>query len=131
MQEAFLRVESYSHGSEVRAPGAMLARTAINLSIDHARSRNRSPFVQVDAQVELVVDTRPGPEESVQGLQRFVRMREGLDRLSPKSRRILLAQRLEGMSYKEIAQEEGISVAAVEKQIARAVLFLTEWMDPS
>ena len=42
---------------------------------------------------------------------------------------MLLSQRLEGLSYAEIAHRHGVSVSAVEKQIARSVLFLMDWME--
>jgi RNA polymerase sigma-70 factor (ECF subfamily) len=37
--------------------------------------------------------------------------------------------RLENLKYREIAQRLGISQSAVEKHIARAALFLTEWTE--
>lgn len=48
--------------------------------------------------------------------------------LSPRTRRILLGQRLDGLSYAELARREGISVSAVEKHVAKAVAFMMAWM---
>jgi len=44
-------------------------------------------------------------------------------------RRLVLAHRLEGLTYAEIAAREGVPVARVEKQVARAVMFLIKWSD--
>ena len=41
----------------------------------------------------------------------------------------VLAQRIEGLTFPQLAEREGMSVAAVEKQVARALLFLIKWMD--
>ena len=42
-------------------------------------------------------------------------------RLSPKTRQIFLAKRLDGMSYAEIARRTGLSVKRVERHIAKAL----------
>ena len=67
----------------------------------------------------------------LRGRTRLRRLAEGLDRLSPRARRILLKRRLDNMSYAEIAAAEDMSVAAVEKQVARATLQLVDWMGRS
>jgi RNA polymerase sigma-70 factor (ECF subfamily) len=40
-----------------------------------------------------------------------------------------MAKRVDELSYGDIAAREGITVAAAEKRVARAVLFLAKWMD--
>ena len=57
------------------------------------------------------------------------RAQTGLDRLDDLSRRCLMAKRVDELSYGDIAAREGITVAAAEKRVARAVLFLAKWMD--
>lgn len=59
--------------------------------------------------------------------ERLVRVKEGLAKLPPRTREIFLMHRLAGFKYREIAAQYGISQSAVEKHIAEAVLFLTEW----
>ena len=129
VQEAFIRLDAYTKAAEVRVPEAVLIRTAVNLSVDLVRRRRQEPFVPMDAAVARVVDASPNAEESVLSQQRFNIACDALSRLKPKTRRILLAQRVYGMSYAEIAKAEGMSVDGVEKQIGRAVHFLTQWME--
>jgi len=129
VHEAFLKVEAYSRAADVRSQEAMLVRTALNLAIDDARRRRRAPFDTDATTLERIVDPLPGPDEVLTARERLTRLRAGLEQLSPKAQRILLAQRVEGLSYKEIAEREGLSIWAVEKQIARAVDTLTRWMD--
>jgi RNA polymerase sigma-70 factor (ECF subfamily) len=42
---------------------------------------------------------------------------------------VFLLNRLEGYSFPQIAERLGISLSMVEKHAARAVLFLTDWME--
>jgi len=81
----------------------------------------------VDA--ENINGSEPASDEVLQARERLRRAQAGLAKLDPSARRSLLAQRLDGMSYNEIARREGISVAAAQKRVARALLFLTKWMD--
>jgi DNA-directed RNA polymerase specialized sigma24 family protein len=41
----------------------------------------------------------------------------------------VLLQRIEGFSHAQIAARLGITVSAVEKHIAKAALFLSDWMN--
>lgn len=129
VQEAFLKFESYRQSAEVREPEGFVVRAALNLAVDARRRKGRSPFSPRALDDFAFADSSPGPDEVLQGRDRLRRLREGLEALKPRTRDMLLAQRLEGLSYAEIAAREGISVSAVEKQIARAVLFLMDWME--
>ena len=60
---------------------------------------------------------------------RLERVREGISRLTPRTREVFLMHRLDDMKYREIAERLGISQSAVEKHIAKAALFLTEWTE--
>jgi RNA polymerase sigma-70 factor (ECF subfamily) len=129
VQQAFLRVLNYEQNSRVKSQEAVLITTAVNLSIDEARRRKRSPFDTRASGIEQMIDAAPTPDDIVESRLRLQRASEGLDRLSEKSRRILLARRLENKSVVQIAASEGMSTHAVEKQIARATLSLLNWMD--
>ena len=53
--------------------------------------------------------------------QEFVdRIAQGMERLSPKHREILILRNVKNMSYEEIAEILGISVGTVKSRIARA-----------
>ncbi len=129
IQEAFARLEAYTQAKEVCSREAFLMRTAQNLVRDRARRARVAPFENVSLDLELVADGSPQPDEIVQGRERLRRAQTGLDRLDEVSRRCLLARRIDELSFGEIAAREGMTVAAVEKRVARAVLFLVRWMD--
>lgn len=129
IQEAFLRFEQYAAQNEVREPEGFLTRTVVNLSIDADRSRRRSRISAVaEEDMAHFADPTPGPAEVLYAGNRLRKLSEGIGTLHPRTRRILLAHRLEGRTYAEIAQDEGVTVSSVEKQIAKAILLLTKWM---
>lgn len=127
VHEAFVRLESYARKHEVRSREAFLVTTATNLGRDQARRRARAPIAE-GFDILGIVDTTPTPEDQLFLRERLRRVSSGLRRLNPQTRRCLLAQRIDGMTASQIAERENLSVAAVEKRIARALLFLTEWM---
>jgi len=127
VQDAFLKVEQYERTHAARSREALLVTAAVNLSIDRRRRRARSPFVEID-DFHAIADATPDPSQIVEQQARLRHAAEGLAQLPERTRRILLKRRLEDLSYAEIADSEGMSVAAVEKQVARATLQLMKWM---
>ena len=130
VQEAFIRLQMYQRDHDVLEPKAFLVRTVLNLSIDNYRHDQSHPSNQLTDEM-VVIDTTPGPDEVFAARQRLDRLSTGLHELSPRTRDIFLAHRMEGQSYIQIAAHHAISLSAVEKHIAKAVLFLTEWMTDS
>ncbi|MGN6376127.1 MAG: RNA polymerase sigma factor [Sphingomonas sp.] len=129
VQEAFLRVEQYERAHRARSREALLVRTAVNLSIDHARRRARAPFVEQDNVHRIADRAQPDPAQVAEEQARLRHASAGLQALPERTRRILLMRRLDELSYAEIARREQMSVAAVEKQVARATLQLMRWME--
>ncbi len=129
IQDAFVRLECYRKEHEVEHDEAFLVRTVVNLSIDAHRTSRERPETETLVEETLVIDTTPRPDEIFLARERLDRLSGGLDAMSPKTREIFLAHRLEGLGQAEIARNYGVSLSAVEKHIAKAVLFLTEWMD--
>lgn len=129
IQEAFARLEAYTQAKEVCFQEAFLRRTALNLMRDRARRAKSAPFDNVAVELDSVADAHPQPDEIVRGRERLRRVQSGIDRLDAQSRRCLLGRRLDELSYAQIAERENLTVGAVEKRVARAILFLTQWMD--
>jgi RNA polymerase sigma-70 factor (ECF subfamily) len=128
IQEAFLRFETYSRKQPVQDAQAFVARTALNLAVDQHRRKRIAPFEQLTEGTPEIAAESAEPDEVWAAQERLHRLNAGLAALSERTRTILLAQRVDGLSYSEIARMHGISVSAVEKHIARAMLFLREWM---
>lgn len=129
VQEAFLRLYLYERAHEVKSREALLVSTALNISVDRKRRQDRSPIDESQEDFDRIADSQPPPDEILAAQERLSRANAGLAKLNPRMRRILLARRLDGLSYAAIAEREGLSVSAVEKQVARATLFMMKWVD--
>jgi RNA polymerase sigma factor (sigma-70 family) len=126
LHAAYIRLERYRTQHVVANPSAFLVRTAANIAIDiHRHEKFWEPGDERrDGQC---ADNAPLQDEVIAARARLSRVKEGLAKLSPRTREIFLMHRLHGMKYREIAVHLGISQSAVEKHIAKAALFLTEW----
>ena len=128
VQEAWVRLAYYEREQAVAKPEAFLMRTALNLSIDTQRMRvNHGEEVLLDEVV--LIDAAPTAEAVVLARERVARLGVCLGRLSEKTRDIFLANRIDGMSYQEIAQRHQLSISTVEKHIAKATMQVTGWME--
>lgn len=128
VQEAWVRLACYERDNTVEQPEAFLMRVAINLSIDAYRlSATRGE--QVTLEDLVLLDGRPGVEDELLGRERLARLSECISLLSNQTRQILLAHRIDGKTYQEIARQHGISITSVHKQIAKAVLLIAERME--
>lgn len=131
VHEAFVRLESYERKQEIRSQEAFLVTAAINLSRDQARHRSRLSINSDGQNIFDIADAAPHPEEQLLLEERLRRINFGLKRLDPQTLRCLLAKRLDGLTAAQVAAREGMSVAAVEKRVARALLFLAQWTGES
>ena len=128
VQEAWVRLACYERDNTVEQPEAFLMRAAINLSIDaHRMSATRGE--QVTLEDLVLLDGRPGVEDVLLGRERLARLSECISLLSNQTRQILLAHRIDGQSYQEIARQHGVSITTVHKHIAKAVLLIAGRME--
>lgn len=128
VQEAWVRLAMFERREVVVEPEAFLMRAALNLSADAHRTRvHHGEQVLLDDVV--LVDTGPSSEARVLAQEQLARLSVCLAALNPKTREIFLAHRHEGLRYEDIARRHGVSVSAVEKHIARAMLELTSGME--
>lgn len=130
VQEAWVRMAVYQQEQVVLEPEAFLMRTAINLSIDaHRMKVNHGPHISLEEVDELeLVDESPTAEATVLAKERVARLRACVNRLSEKPRDMLIAHRIEGLSYKDIAEQHKVHITTVEKHIAKAMLLVSDWM---
>jgi RNA polymerase sigma-70 factor (ECF subfamily) len=119
-QEAFSR--ALAHRPE--NPRGWLFVVAANMARDEARraARERRHLTLLAAEPQ---DDRPSPEEALDDESRRRRVREALDRLTPRDREALLLWDA-GLSYDEIAAHTGLARTAVGTTLARARRRLVE-----
>ena len=127
LHAAYLRLLRYRARHAVENIAAFLVRTAVNIGVDNYR---HDRFIADVAPEEAEhAENSPLQDEVLAARVRLDRVREGLSRLTPRTREIFLMHRLDDMKYREIAERLGISQSAVEKHVAKAALFLTEWTE--
>jgi RNA polymerase sigma factor (sigma-70 family) len=129
LHSAYLRLFAYRAENEVREPAAFLVQTAARLAIDRHRRDRRLSAEPLESFGGSLEDDRPLQDEVLAVRERLRRVQAGLDRLSPRTRQVFVMHKVQGMKLREIATTLGITQGAVEKHIAKAVLFLTEWAD--
>jgi RNA polymerase sigma-70 factor (ECF subfamily) len=129
LHSAFIRLERYRAKYTVKNPAAFLVKAAVNIGIDQHRHDRLHSDLTIDTELLELPDEAPAADEVIDGQARLDRVRSGLAQLSPRTREIFLMHRLDNMKYREIGVRLGLSQSAVEKHIAKATLFLGEWME--
>lgn len=129
LHSAWLRLFAYRAENEVREPAGFLVRTAANLAVDRHRQAKRIAREPVDAFESGLEDDSPLQDEVLASRERLRRVQAGLERLPPRTRQVFVMHKVEGLRLREVAAALGITQSAVEKHIAKAVLFLTEWTE--
>jgi RNA polymerase sigma-70 factor (ECF subfamily) len=128
IQEAFLRMHEYcKKGGQVRQPEGFLMRTVLRLAVNARRDQHRDLYCEEQVEnLTLIVDAKPTPDEVLAAEECLERMKDALDAVSRRTRDIFFMQRLDGLSYAEIAERLRLSVSAIEKQMASALAVLAE-----
>lgn len=121
VQEAFMRILRSGAFDRIDYPRPYLLRTARNLVFERARRKAREgatyPF-------DETCDAAQPPEQMRRMEELDIRrtFRPTLLAMRPRTRRIFLMSRLRQQTYREIADELGISVKSVEKHMTRALV---------
>lgn len=128
VQQAWTRLVKQEQEAALDASGSLHSPPAADLP-DLAQSgvvAHRK--VVITANGVLLEGFRP-PQTTEVRQRRTARLKMGLTRLEPLTRDIFVSNRVDGMSYQEIAERYGLTIPAVEKHVARATLQLVNWMD--
>jgi RNA polymerase sigma-70 factor (ECF subfamily) len=128
MQEAFFRLTRQLHeGGRIEKIEAWIFQVAHNLSMDihRANRRSYSETFPVPEYTEEPEDSRTNPERVLLEKEQAARMRVAISRLTPRQARSL-KMRAQGMRYREIAAELGVSEQRVIHLVKRARLRLAE-----
>jgi len=124
VQAAFtkLAVHQQSSSEIIENIRAFLYRSVHNACIDQARRKTvRDNYVaSQQAQGDLDTDFR-SPERVVLSCQFIQMVNHALWAMPGKRRKLLLMNRIEGLSYAEIARREGLSETVVRKHVSKAL----------
>jgi RNA polymerase sigma factor (sigma-70 family) len=117
-QEAFVRL--YRRGSLPDSPQAWLISVAMNLFRNaRATSSRRRRLLTAERGAQAHSDPPPTPDQAAVAGEARRRVRETLERMPERERRLLLLS-TEGYSYREIAMGLGLNEASIGTLLARA-----------
>ena len=116
-----------------------LFKIATNNCIDFIRKKRKQTFsidkgIETDDGGELNVDIRssqPDPEENMMKKQKVLMMRDVVERLKPRYRKLVELRYFQERSYEEIAEELNLPLGTVKAQLFRAREFLYQIMKNS
>lgn len=120
-QDAFVQILGRPEMlADIREPRAYLTTVARRLVFDGWRRRDleQAYLAELAAMPE---DVFPSAEEQSLVLETLFAIDRLLNGLSPKARAAFLMSQLDGMSYKEIAAELGVSASRVRQYMAQAL----------
>ncbi|MEE4380974.1 MAG: RNA polymerase sigma factor [Pseudomonadales bacterium] len=133
LQEAFLRAYGAELKRGVEQPKAFLFQVARNTALGERRRASASPMDgSVDPESDGLSTHAVGADAAdvLDGRRKLHAFTMAVLQLPPRCRRAFLLRRMEGLSYKQIANRMGISVSAAEKHVANGLLrchdYLTE-----
>jgi RNA polymerase sigma factor (sigma-70 family) len=131
-QEAFTRLLALADKSHIVNLEAYLFQIAGSVLTDHLRRRRvrrdgaHVPLENAALDAEVLT-----PARVLEGREAIARVAAALAQLKPKTREIFLLNRMDGLSYTQIAVRLGISPSAVEKHMIKALSHLQRKMKAS
>lgn len=130
LQTALLNYIERPEGS-VQHPEAYIVRSAVNLSHNERRREQGAPVESMDwtALDGQAGDVTPLQDQIVAARERMARFQEGCAQLPERMRQVFVLNRVEKMPYRRIAAVLGVSESTVEKEMAKALIFLQSWME--
>lgn len=129
MQDVFARAAGSPQRNKILNPGGFLRRVAQNLLIDRARKRKRDNVVLFPLQEERDAISPPEQEHRLQARDLLRAYEQAVEAMPEKTRRVFLMRRVDGLSYREIQEKLGISVATVEYHMVRALGQLSDALE--
>jgi RNA polymerase sigma factor (sigma-70 family) len=135
LQDVFYElIEAYRSMKPIEQVGAWLYRVARNRIIDRFRKKKAEPLsapVDPDAEdgeslslEELLPSPDEGPEADYARSILFEELEAALDELPEEQREVFIAHEIQGISFKEISAETGVSISALLSRKHYALLHL-------
>jgi RNA polymerase sigma factor (sigma-70 family) len=122
VQETYTRLLRAQGNGGVQYPKAFLFTAARNIAFDLFRRRGAKPTEVVTDLVELtILEDRPGVGEQIdQGYELEV-LADAVRALPDRCRQVIMLRYLDGLAYKEIAEQLGISPETVKVHMAKGM----------
>lgn len=123
VQDVFLQLWEKKDSVKDETVRAFLFTIAKN---NFLKNRRRASY-DLKFQASIFEKTENESPEYILEMKEFdEKLQQILSELPEKSRTVFLMHRIDGITYKEIAQNLGVSVKAVEKQMSKALSILND-----
>jgi RNA polymerase sigma-70 factor (ECF subfamily) len=129
VQEVFARAAGSEQRHHLVNPGGFLRRIAQNLLIDRARRQRSAPAISFPLREDSDGATPPAQEWNIEAADLLRLYETAVDAMSPKTRRVFLMHRVDELSYREIHELLGISIATVEYHMMKALSQIARMVD--
>lgn len=124
VQDVFVRIAKIDLAA-VENIEAYLYTVAASVAVDYGRRTHSRLTALHDPLENLEIEgIQVSPSRVLEDKEALLQLNEILNELKPRTREIFLLNRLDGLSYTEIADQFGISPAGVHKQISKALAHL-------
>jgi len=127
-QSAFMHVWEFSSHTKIDNPKALMFKIARNLAYNEIRRRKRfdAAFVTTSDYSENEIEqvscsATPSPEQMTSLRDDIQRVLKKINTLPERQKQAIIMHRLQGKSYKKIAQELRVSESSVEKYMIFAL----------
>jgi RNA polymerase sigma-70 factor (ECF subfamily) len=128
-QETFLRAYTATQKRKIDFPKAYLFKVARNVAFAELSKKNR----QLTDYLEELPTEEQGDGNAVDdeliAQQRVKLYCDAIAEMPPRCRRVFLMRKVHAMTHKEIAEELGVTVSAVERNITRGLVQFKRYVD--
>lgn len=125
VQHAFIRFwEDRSKLDDTKSPKSYLYAIAYNRYIDNVKKAKKQEKLLSQIWERALVERIEEDSDALE--KRIQKMKQVIDSLPPKCREIIMLNKIQGVKYKEIADQMGISVKTVESQMRIAFTKIRE-----
>ena len=122
-QDVFMKLWEKKLEFEEGGTKSLLYKMASDAFISHYRKTQVA--AKYKQSMELKLETS-NPQEQLEYEEMHMRYLDTLELMNEKQREVFLMNRIEEMTYKEIAERLSLSAKAVEKRMSQAIGFLRE-----
>lgn len=127
VQEAYCRIASVGDLGRIAEPRAYFFRVVRNLALEQFR---RARVVRIESVAEIealnIVDEAPSPERIAAGHEELERVRQLIEGLPERCRRVVEMRKIKGLPQREIAQRLGITENTVEHEARKGLMLILE-----
>ena len=128
-QEVYVRVYEAAEGSHPQSPKSFLFAIARNLMADRLRRQRVVSIENVgDWEALNVPVDELSPERSLGGRQELKRLADAFDQLPYRCREVVWLRRVEELPQRAVADRLGIGEKTVEKQLAKGVRLIADFL---